>query len=260
MNGFDQELREIAAGLELPEPARSTILLELKGDLEDLSASLQASGIPEEEARSRAVATLLPDTDSLEALRSLHRPWWERLVERYSEPARNRLERLLLAVLVGVLLLGGGGTLARLDLMASPSGFLWPVLALGASGLALGVYKLLDLFVKQDHRPSRLGRGMFALPVVSAASVVLAFTGVVFDLYATAGRIEQDAAAATLHLLEWIRRDAVLLSVALMVAALAAVAWFLASVRIARIARAEAEVFRTPSAVVTTGPHDGRER
>lgn len=259
MNGFDGELRKIAARLEVPEPARSMILLEVKGDLEDLSASLVAGGVPEEEARRRAVATLLPDDDSLEALRSLHRPWWERVVGRFSEPARNRLEWLLLAVLVGVLLLGGGGTLARLELMASPSGFLWPVLALGGSGLALGVSKLLDLFVKQDHRPSRLRRGMTALPAVAAASVVLAFTGVVFDLYATAGRIEQDAAAATVHLLDWIRRDAVLLSVALMVAALGALAWFLASIRIARIARAEAEVFRAPPAVAATGRYQGRQ-
>ena len=156
MNGFDPELREVAGRLELPEPTRSRILLELKGDLAALAESLRAEGVPDPEARRRAMATLLPDVQSLQALRTLHRPLWERLVDRFSEPARHRLERLLLAAMVATLVIGGGITLARLDLLVVRSGFLGPVLGIVASALGLGTWKLVGLNETGAHRAGRL--------------------------------------------------------------------------------------------------------
>ena len=244
MTRFATELREAAERLrEVPEPTRSRILLELRGDLEDLSASLRADGLDEQEARDRAVGTLLPDPGAVADLAEVHRPLYQRLVDRFSVPTRNRVERALLAGLVVVVLAGGGGTLARLDLFTEPSGFLAPVLLVGAAGLALGLAKLSALFVTKEHGRRGLRRGMSLLPSAVSASLVLGLAGTTVDLYQAAGRIADDPAAAPRYAIEWIRRDVALLSVTLVLASLVALAWFLASIRIARIEQAEAEVF-----------------
>ncbi len=100
MRGFGAELRELAERLDLPQPMRSRILLELSADLTDLAAALRAEGATEEEARRRAVEVLFPSGAALAELERLHRPLYRRLVDRFSEPARHGVERSLLAIAV----------------------------------------------------------------------------------------------------------------------------------------------------------------
>lgn len=241
MRGFQAELRAVAEQLDLPQPVRSRILLELAADLEDLTAALLARGESEDEARRRALELLLPSGDAVEALRGVHRPLYQRLVDRFSERTRHRLERLLLAV-VSVSVLGIGiGALTRVHLFTSPSPFLWPLLALAGLIVGVGLGTLLRLYVVKDHGLVHLRRGMFVLPVLACASASVGFIGLVLDFYVTAGAIEADVRLQPMLLLGWLRRDMPMLAVALLVMVVAGLFWFLAGLRIAHVEQAEAE-------------------
>lgn len=241
MRGFEVEIRRVAEQLDLPQPVRSRILLELAADLEDLAAALRQEGVDEEEARRRALASLLPSPSALAELRGVHRPLYQRLVDRFSERARHRLERLLLVGVSAVVLGIGFEALARVHLLSSPSVFVWPLLAVAVLVVVLGTGKLLQLYVVKDHALARLRWGMFLLPVLAFASGAVGFIGLVLDFYATASAIEADVRLQALLVLGWLRRDMPMLALALLVGVLAGLFWFVAAVRIAHIEQAEAE-------------------
>ncbi|HKJ93209.1 MAG TPA: hypothetical protein VJ957_08575 [Longimicrobiales bacterium] len=241
MSGFEREIRELADHLDLPQPVRSRILLELAADLEDLAAALGARGVSEEEAHERAVASLMPSAEALAELRGLHRPLYQRLVDRFAERTRHRLERLLLTVVSAVVLGVGIGALWRVHLLAHASPFVWPLLAVAALAAVVGFGKLLQLYVVKDHAPGRLRRGMFLLPVLACAGAALGFIGLVLDFYATAGAIEADVARQGVLVLAWLRRDMAMFVLALLVTVLASLLWFVAALRVARVEQAEAE-------------------
>ena len=74
MIAYRHELRAVYDRLDLPQPLRARVLLELATDLAGLEAELLSAGLPPDEARARAVRTLVPSAEALHELREIHRP------------------------------------------------------------------------------------------------------------------------------------------------------------------------------------------
>lgn len=246
MTDFTPELREIAAALDLPGPVRARILLELGGDLDDMRDALVAGGMAPEEARRRAVDILVPVPAALAALAGHHRPFYQRLADGLADPVRHRLERVGLIAGVAALLGFGLVVLSDFDVLVDPAPATMPLLALGAALGGLGLWKLFELHVRRDHRPGRLRRGLGWLPVVATAAIVLALGGVAVDLYVVAGHLQAGAADQMSVLLAWLRRDAAMASLGLIVGSLAIALWIWLSAAIARVEQAEADVLLVP--------------
>ncbi len=240
MRGFEAELKAVAAELDLPEPVRSRTLLELRSDLEAMAAALRAEGIEEEEARTRALDVLLPSAEVGLELRGVHRPLYQRLADRFSEPGRRRAERLLLGLLALVALGSGLGALRGLDLVALRSPWLWVVLTVAVLVVTAGGSKLFQLFAMAPHGRARLRRGLPLLVALGVAALVVGFGGVVADLYGAAGRLGAAGGVQSPEVLAWLRRSSALMCAALLTAASAGLFWLLAAVRIAGIERLQA--------------------
>ena len=246
MTDFTPELREIAAALDLPGPVRARILLELGGDLDDMRDALVAGGMEPEEARRRAADVLVPEPTALAALAGQHRPFYQRLADGLADPVRHRLERAGLIGGVATLLALGLIALGDFDLLVDPAPATIPLLALGAVLGGLALWKLFEVHVRRDHRPRRLRRGLGWLPAVATAALVLALGGVAVDLYVVAGHLEAGATDRTSLLLAWLRRDAAMASLGLIVGSLAIALWMWLSASIARVEQAEADVLLIP--------------
>lgn len=242
MSGFDRELCELAERLAMPQPVRSRILIELAADLEDLERSLRRRGASAEEARRRALATLLPRAEALAALERLHRPLYRRLVDRFSDPVRGRLERTLLVLFVAGLSALALAWLGRVELLADPSPFVWPLLALGFGAAGVAAWKGFELFVKKAHEPERRRRGLWILPAAAVAGLVIGFGGAAFDLYALAGRLETDLSRQGVELIRWLRRDAATLAIGLLVSSISGLLWLVIAAGVARVDAWEAEL------------------
>lgn len=246
MTHFAQDLREIAAALDLPGPVRARILLELGGDLDDMRDALVARGMAPEEAHRRAAEALIPEPAALAALVGQHRPFYQRLADGLADPVRHRLERAGLIAGVAALLGIGLVVLSDFDLLADPAPATIPLLALVAALGGLALWKLFEVHVLRDHRPRRLRRGLGWLPVVATAAIVLALGGVAVDLYVVAGDLQASAVDQVSVLLAWLKRDAAMASLGLIVGSLALALWTWLSAAIARFEQAEAEVLLTP--------------
>lgn len=246
MTDFTPQLREIAAALDLPGPVRARILLELGGDLDDMRDALVAGGMAPEDAHRRAIDVLVPEPVALAALAGQHRPFYQRLADGLADPVRHRLERAGLIAGVAGLLGFGLIVLSDFDLLADPAPATIPLLALGAALGGLALWKLFEVHVLRDHRPRRLRRGLGWLPVVATAALVLGLGGVAVDFYVVAGELEAGATDRALLLLTWLKRDAAMASLGLIVGSLALALWIWLSASIARAEQAEADVLLTP--------------
>ncbi|MGI9626479.1 MAG: hypothetical protein ACR2QM_06555, partial [Longimicrobiales bacterium] len=78
---FLSTLRAVEQQLPTPVPKRIALLRELEDDLEALSDRLITQGLPQEEARRRAVEALVPDPGVLRELARLHRPAYYRYTQ-----------------------------------------------------------------------------------------------------------------------------------------------------------------------------------
>lgn len=242
MSTRDRELRSVADQLDLPHPVRARLLLELAADLEGLESELVSAGLSPEEARERAIRTLVPSPDAVRQLYELHRPLYRRFVDRFSDPLRHRVERTGLAVVSAALLSVAFLRLVGTGLLDRPAPLLIPVLALSVALVALSVWKLFALYVAREHDLESLNRGLWLLPVGAALAATLALGGVTLDLYAVAGRLSSDLSGQAAKLLGWLRRDMGLLSVGLLTTLLGLGMWLLISAGVAAVEQAEADM------------------
>lgn len=221
---FLAALRKIERELAMPIPERTRILRELEFDLEALGARFVADGLPLEEARVRAVEALVPDSHSLRALGWVHESRYRRLTRRWDAERLRLLERTALACMTLAVVLTGTGALVRADLLADPSPFLWPVLALAGAIVALIGWKGHQLWIRRDHeRPTR---GLTLLAGLAAGSVVVGLCGALADTYVVASLIESTPAREDPLVVGWLLRESALLSVSILVAMAGGLAWF----------------------------------
>ena len=238
MSRFNAVLHRTGDRIGLPPAVRSLILVEIAADLEDLFQHFLDQGLSEDEAAARAEEMVDLSDDALAELASIHsdaRSWAERIVQR-SQPFWERIAMALI-----VLFMIAIATLEpEWNLMFRTSVFIWPVLVILfvlVSSFALQVFRRWN-----ETSPRRL-RESLATPLwLGAASVVTGFAGSGIEMYATLQRMAGDPEHAGPLFARAVLSGTSTLMAALLVALVAAIAWFILAGRVAHI---ENEASRT---------------
>jgi hypothetical protein len=259
MTRFQASLEQLDAALTVPQPQRGRVIAELAADLEDLYGALRADGLSAADAERRALELVLPEGAALRELELLHQPLYRRLSSRLSGSARVRLERAAVVLLsLGVV----GLTAAALPLgmlLADPSPFLVPVLALGCAGLVVALVCALRMFVLGAASPDDGARGLDFVLLVAAAGPYVAVTGMLIDFYMAIGHIMADPARTAAVLIRLLRTDGTLLVSALCLALLTALSWLLLHARLAVLREAAAAPGRSTRRMVLLASTRGRD-
>ena len=139
MSRFAPLLRRTGQRLEIPQPARSRVLLELAGDLEDLYDLYLQRGLDEVEAARRVEEKFAVSDDVLIQLTRLHQSALRRWLDRLSEQAQTRWERSILAAVIQFVVVVTGPKLVTITFDRDASGWIWGVAIIGVIALALGL-------------------------------------------------------------------------------------------------------------------------
>lgn len=238
-------LRSLEKELALPLPMRTRMLRELEFDLEALGSKFVAEGMPLEEARARAVDALVPDAETLRALGRVHQSRYRKLTAAWGSERIRAVERGTLALATGSVVLAGAAALARADLLADPSPFLWPVLMLGGAIAGLWAWKTHELWIRQDHR--RPARGLGLLVTLVLATAFLGAGGALVDTYLLAGLVERAPADADSLVIGWVRRESALVSVSILVALTGSLGWFVLRQWVVHVAAEHREALGHPA-------------
>jgi hypothetical protein len=242
MSRLSEVLREIDGRLDLPQPARSRLLLEIAGDLEDLVRDFEGRGLSHEDALERALELCDLSDEAISQLVAVHAGGYRRFLERLSEQGRRWWERALLGLLFAGVLAGTGRLVLSARVFRDAGPLVWPVLALGAAGLLLVLPKLYAAWLRQDHDARRLRRGLAVVPALACANLSIGILGAWLGLYFVARRASLEEEPSTWFFASWLQASAALLVVCLLTVILLFCAWFLLASKLARIERAEAEL------------------
>jgi len=221
---FLPDLRALERELPIPIPSRVRILRELEYDLEELQARFVAEGLPEDEARARALEALVPDRGTLLELAHLHRPLYRRLTRSVTEVRLRSLERAVLALVTAVTLLGQAVALTRADLLRDPSPFLWPVLGLGTILLTTVLATAFSIWIKGEH--GLASRGIRLILLLSGGVLATGIVGVFVDTSLLASFLEHTPERAASLVPAWLVSSCALLSVSLLLTLGGGLGWF----------------------------------
>lgn len=227
-SGFLTVLRSLDQELRVPPKDRLRILRELESDLEQLSRRLEEDGLDPREARRRAIDALVPSGTVLNELAWVHTPLYRRLAGRINDSRLRTIERSALAATACGVVIAETLVLMRVDLLARPSPFLWPVLA--SSGLlsAVVLTKVFQLWIRADApdlRRLRLGH----ILLLSGLVLGLGFAGAFVDFLRLAAALESLPDPTGQVQFTTIVSICALLSVSLLVALAGGLSWFLLS-------------------------------
>ena len=240
MKRFAAVLKHVSDRLEIPQPTKSRILLEMGADLEDAYRHHLARGLGEEEAVRRAEEAFAVSDEALRHLARIHLeggPLADRLISQIGSLWAKIL--LVLWVLAVLLIASRVATTERFFELVSP--FVWPILGLAVGAFGVSLWKLFELLRRSpDFR--RLRFGLDFLLFAAGASLALSACGFFYHLRWWAFQTYQNAPEAFFSIAGyWMLAVSSMMVLGLLTAILAGLAWFLLASLVNRIESRRAE-------------------
>jgi hypothetical protein len=240
MKQFADTLSAINDRLDLPQPARSRVLLEIAADLGDMYDYYRAQGLSPQDARHRAVEHCDLSDEVLAELVHIHTSAWRRFMDRFSEQAQSRWERCLLALMLLSIAAIVGRMMLSVDVFAMAHGSVWAAVAITAGALAFAGYKAFVAFVKQQQDARSLRGGLSSLLVAAGANLLVGAYGNCLGMYQAVRRAVDDLDDGWLYTVQWLLEGASLQMVCLTAAVLISLFWYVIANKAARVEQAEA--------------------
>lgn len=257
MNRFTDLLQETSDRLELPQPAKSRILLEMAADLEDLYAAYRDQGLGEAEAEARAREHFAASDDAIAELVAIHRTPFQRWMDSLSLQARTLWERLtFIAILLFVLFFAGREMLGT-EFFRNASAYVWPVLGVSLTALLLSIAQVYRIYVKKDHRIPTLRRGLPSLLLLGCGALFIGTYGFFIEFYIWMNRITADGVPIPVSFANWLTAGSATMVVGLLTFIITVLIWYVLVSRVRGIEEAELSVrLRPPLPGPGPGPYD----
>jgi hypothetical protein len=233
-------LRRTAARLDLPQPVKSHVLLEMAADLEDLFHAYRQRGLSEEEAEREVRERFDASDDALRELARLHRSTFRRWMDRFSTQAQSRWERIVLGLSLVFVAVVTGRPLVSTAFFREASGFVWVAIVIGIVAAGIFLAKAYRLYVKKDHRVRDLRKWLPSLLMLTCAGMCNGIFGFFLMFQLTMRRISEDYETAAFRFADWIVGSTATMILSLMVSILAALFWFVLMHKVRRVELAEA--------------------
>ena len=240
MSRFAGVLKRISDGLDLPQPTRSRILLEMAGDLEDLYEHHRDQGLDEEEALQRAEEAFVASDEALKHLARIHETSGG-LTDRVTRQVGSWWEKILLLIWLVAVILVAGAVITKVHFFVIISPFVWPIVGLAVAALAFTSWKLHQLFLRKPPDPRSFRSGLGVLLFAAAASLALAVCGFFYHLRWYAMRAWEGGPEHLFGMFSaWTLAVSSLMIIGLLTAIFTALVWFLLAGLVARAENREA--------------------
>jgi len=242
MSRFAVELRLTAQRLDLPQPARSRVLLELAADMDDLFRHLRAGGLDDATAHRDVLQDFDLSDEAIAELAQVHRGPARRLLDRLPVRSLKLWERALLVVMMAATLHTGGWLTRTAQVVRDAGPYVWPMMLLGAGILGLAVRKTYQFFIKQDHATRRLRTGLTPVLGLSVTAIFLGFALPWLDVFVQIREATAASLPAAAAMMQWTIGATAVLQLGLGLGLAGAMSWFGLAQKVLRIEQHETEV------------------
>jgi hypothetical protein len=255
MKLFIPVLKRLNERLDIPQPAKSRILLEIGSDLQELYAYHRAHGLSDDQAYRAARETLDLSEAALKELERLHLSGIRLWMDRLSRQMLSRWERILLILIMAIIVLSGGFMTCTYPFLKDASIFTGPVYILLVAAVGVALAKVYQLYIRQDHNLKRLDSKMSLLLMLSGAILFFGILGYYLEFLLSRSSsfvygplyfiltLRSDMPDEAMPMLTgWILRSTSMMVISMFSSISVAVTWFLLYLKITYIEQAEMSV------------------
>lgn len=183
MKEFKEIIQSLNKKMDLPQPTKARILIEIYSDLINTYKLLREEGIDKQHAIEKAKETFGLSTDNIGLLTEIHRPGVRKFIDHLTSATIIPLERpfiillfSLIAIFISQIIIGG-------KFMQNASIFVYPLLLTFLITFVLSGLKFYQLFIRQDHDPARLRKGLDLITVLMGLIFFLGIAGYSTETY-----------------------------------------------------------------------------
>lgn len=254
MKAFKPLLKNINEKINLPQPTRSRIILEIAADLEDTYQFYLNKGYSENEAQQKAEEKFSLTDETLSELVKVHQSVFRKFLDRLNEQAQSRWERMILFLVLLLVISIGAKAVLSAQFFLQASHFVWPIWATFLSIVSIALFKVYQFNFKKDFQLKTLRSGLSAILVLSSLNIYLGIFGYILELYSNSGTssysglfdvvvtVMKSSNVVFFTAIERIQRCASMAMVCAFVTILSALIWFWLNYKIQRIEQAEAAI------------------
>jgi len=185
MSRFAPVLKKINEKLDLPQPQKSRVILEIAADLEDLYNVYIERGLGKEEAIRKAVEKFDVDEKALSELITIHQSTFQKFFYGLSGQVQIWWERAALAIILLIILVSTLTVTLTTQFLHQSSKFVWPMLSIFVLILVLSITKIYILYIKKDHSVKKTRTGLPLILFLILLNFIFGILGYFIELYSS---------------------------------------------------------------------------
>ena len=183
MKKFTPILKRINEKLDLPQPTKSRIILEIASDLEDTYHLYLKKGLSEQEAVQKAVEKFSLTDDALIELTSIHQSFFRKLMDKLSDQGQTRWERFVLFLVLLSVIIVGVKVVFSAHFFLQASKYIFPILGSFFGVVMISFAKIYQFYIKKDHHIKNLHKGLSTILILGSINLFLGVFGYIIELY-----------------------------------------------------------------------------
>ncbi len=183
MDRFVPILKRVSENLDIPQPHKSQILLEVAADLNDIYNFHLKKGLSKEDAQKKAEEKFDLSTEAVRELANIHQPWFRKFFLRLSLQTQILLERTALIIVLCLVTALSAIFISNTNFMLGAGIFLWPILITGLIAIAISIVKFYNLFIKKEHYLKYVKDWITLILALGIVSFFISVMGYFINLY-----------------------------------------------------------------------------
>ncbi|MBD3288774.1 hypothetical protein GF337_08235 [candidate division KSB1 bacterium] len=256
MRRFAQLLIRINEKLDLPQPQKSKILLEIAADMDELFNIYLKRGESEADAMVKIEEKFSMDDETINELIALHDSGFRKFLDRLSMQAQTRWERLVLLVSFLMISFACMRAATTTDFLSTASKFIYPIMAIGSISGVLAIRKFYHLYLKKEHELRTLRKGLIPFLVLAGLSLFTAIFGYFVELALTEDKFLWygqylfftitprvfDVYGGIIYFIQWMMKTSAMIITGIFVAIVSAMFWHIFQNKVSKIEVAETSI------------------
>jgi hypothetical protein len=235
MNKFASVLKKVNERIDLPQPLKSRILLEISADLNDLYELCLQQGYSEKEAMIYAEKKCNLDDKTIADLVNVYNTGIYKWLHNISDRTRNKWEKLSIVFIILFSIVFTGQVILTTKFFMQTSIYVLPVVGLATIAIILIMIKYYKIYFLKDHNINRLRENLPTILFLGGASLLVGVIGFFIDLYLTVSKIASDMKNTLIYFMDWLIRSSSYLMICLVTVIFLFFLWYIIYTKVTKI-------------------------
>ncbi len=239
MKTFSPILKQLYEKLDLPQPEKSRVILEVAADMEDTYQNYIDQGLSVKKSIDLTRDQFQFDDISIHELNQIHQTGLQKLLSKFSDQARSWWERAALILILMFIILFSGQVILTKSFLLETSRFVWPILGIGIIMMILALVKFYEVFIKRKLLILKIRSNLFILLFLGGAGLIIGLYGFLYETFRALNECLYHLDDAFSIMVHWLYKSSAMIITSFWIFIISAILWYILNHRIIKLEIAE---------------------